>query len=125
VRHHHPNPAIEELINQQTKNPIYVHYLRVECPGFHNRGHRKAISRAWQEYLMDSITSINPWDTPWMNFSIITSLKNVLNVSKKPEWAQGVSDVGFYDGQDSIKFPIFNGSKEIKKSVSNTLVVDL
>lgn len=60
------SPALQELANSGTKNPIFVHYIRETTPGYHNRGHRKAISRAGSIILMCHITNIDPWDTPWI-----------------------------------------------------------
>lgn len=34
------------LANENVKNPVFVHYVRRSCPGFHNAGHRKAIAIA-------------------------------------------------------------------------------
>jgi len=55
-----------ELRYQRCKNPIFVHFKRETQPGFHNRSHRKAISNAWYKYLLDQITNIDPWETPWI-----------------------------------------------------------
>ena len=93
----YPNQAIEALCKSRTRNPIFVHYVRASCPGYHNRGHRKAISRAHVEWMLYQAYNIDPYETPWMKpFPNAVTLwkKYAQNVTMKPASVLGALDAG-------------------------------